>query len=187
MLPTRSRTITLPQLAAVLGGAPTITRWGQLGLTGEWADRPIRVDAPPRITPNAMSMQTMVAARRRLERQLREASVADTAKAIAADPCSARLRRLRGRRTRLKALAVARDRSTPAIEASGETVSSGRYPLTRYMYIRLQRPARSGAFARRSRNSCATSSVARARSRSAYSGYFPLTAQEVDEELAKLD
>src|SRR5206468_1930720 len=29
--------ITLPQLAAVFGRWPTITRWGQLGLTGEWS------------------------------------------------------------------------------------------------------------------------------------------------------
>ena len=51
--------ITLPQLAAVFGRSPTITRWGQLGLTGEWADRPIALRMPPRITPNAMSMQMM--------------------------------------------------------------------------------------------------------------------------------
>jgi ABC-type phosphate transport system substrate-binding protein len=52
--------ITVQQLAAIFGRAPTITRWGQLGLTGEWADRPIELDVPPLVTPNAMSMQTMV-------------------------------------------------------------------------------------------------------------------------------
>ena len=161
------RSITLPQLAAVLGRAPTITRWGQLGLTGEWADRPIALYVPPRITPNAMSMQTMVLHGGAWNARLREASVADTAKAIAADPAALGFGGFEDGGPGLKALAVApRRESTPAIVASGDTASSGRYPLTRYMYIRLQPPRRASRCRPRSRNSCATSSVARARSRS---------------------
>ena len=34
-------------LASILRASPGITRWGQLGLSGEWADRAIRVYTPP--------------------------------------------------------------------------------------------------------------------------------------------
>src|SRR5207248_2202207 len=40
--------ITLAQLAGILGEPRTITRWGQLGAGGEWAERPIAVYTPPR-------------------------------------------------------------------------------------------------------------------------------------------
>ena len=178
--------ITLPQLAAVLGSAPTITRWGQLGLTGEWADRPIAPYAPPHVTPNAMSMQSMVLQGGAWNQQLREASVADTAKAIAADPAALGFGGFEDGGPGLKALAVARDASSPAIVANGETASTGRYPLTRYMYIRLQRP-------RGQTLSPAVKEFLRyVLSRDGqepipYSGYFPLTAQEADAELAKLE
>ncbi|HEY3634230.1 MAG TPA: substrate-binding domain-containing protein [Caldimonas sp.] len=178
--------ITLPQLAAVLGGAPTITRWGQLGATGAWADRPIVLYAPPRITPNAMSMQAMVLHGGVWNERLREASVADTAKAIAADPAALGFGGFEDGGPGLKALAVARDGSTPAIVASGETASTGRYPLTRYMYIRLQRP-REQALAPAVKEFLRYVLSREGQEPILYSGYFPLTAQEVNEELAKLD
>jgi ABC-type phosphate transport system substrate-binding protein len=178
--------ITLPQLAAVLGRAPTITRWGQLGLTGDWADRPIVVDMPPRITPNAMSMQFMALRGRPWNETLHEASVADTAKAIASDVAAIGFGGFEDGGPGLKALAVAADASSPAIEASGATVSSGRYPLTRYMYIRLQRrPGEALAPAIKEFLRYVLSREGQEPVR--YSGYFPLTAREVAAELARLD
>jgi ABC-type phosphate transport system substrate-binding protein len=178
--------ITLPQLAAVLGRAPTITRWGQLGLTGEWADRPIHVDVPPRITPNAMSMQFMALHGGPWNETLHEASVADTAKAIAGDVAAIGFGGFEDGGPGLKALAVAADASGPAIEASGATVSSGRYPLTRYMYIRLQRrPGETLSPAIKEFLRYVLSREGQEPVR--YSGYFPLTAREVAAELARLD
>jgi len=178
--------ITLHQLAAVFGRSPTITRWGQLGLTGEWAERPIVLDVPPRITPNAMSMQMMALHGGAWSETLHEASVADTAKAIAADPAALGFGGFEDGGPGLKALAVARDANGPAIEGSSETVASGRYPLTRYMYIRLQRkpghalPAPVKEFLRYVLSRQGQEPIL-------YSGYFPLTAREVAEEIGKLD
>jgi ABC-type phosphate transport system substrate-binding protein len=178
--------ITLPQLAAVFGRSPTITRWGQLGLTGEWADRPIVLHAPPRVTPNAMSMQMMALHGGAWNETLREASAADTAKAIAADPSALGFGGFEDGGAGLKALAVARDANSPAIEGTGETVSGGRYPLVRYMYIRLQGkpgqalPASLREFLRYVLSRQGQEPIL-------YSGYFPLTAREAAEELAKLD
>lgn len=178
--------ITLPQLAAMFGRSPTITHWGQLGLTGEWADRPIVLHTPPRVAPNAMSMQMMALRSGAWSETLHEASVADTAKAIAADPAALGFGGFEDGGPGLKALAVARDASGPAVEGTNETVASGRYPLARHMYIRLQRkpgqalPAQVKEFLRYVLSRQGQEPIL-------YSGYFPLTAREVAEELARLD
>jgi ABC-type phosphate transport system substrate-binding protein len=179
------RQITLPQLAAVFGRAPTITRWGQLGLTGQWADRPIMVEMPPRVAPNAMSMQMMVLGGGAWSETAREASVSEVARAIVADPAAIGFGGFEDG-PGLKAVAVAREAGGPAVEGTGESVSSGRYPLTRYMYIRLQRkpgealPPAVKEFLRYVLSRQGQEPVL-------YSGYFPLTAREAAEELAKLD
>lgn len=178
--------ITMAQLEQVFGHAPTITRWGQLGLTGEWAERTIALDVPPRITPNAMSMQMMALHGGAWSNAVHEGSVADTAKAIAADPSAIGFGGFEDGGPGLKALAVARDASSPAIEGSGESVSSGRYPLTRFMYIRMRRmpgqplPAPVKEFLRYVLSREGQDPIL-------YSGYFPLTAREASEELAKLE
>jgi ABC-type phosphate transport system substrate-binding protein len=178
--------ITLPQLAAVFGRSPTITRWGQLGLTGEWADRPIVLHAPPRVAPNAMSMQMMALHGGAWSETVHEAAVADTAKAIAADPAALGFGGFEDGGPGLKALAVARDAQSPEVVGTGETVASGRYPLSRYMYIRLHRkpgealPAPQREFLRYVLSRQGQEPIL-------YSGYFPLTSREVAEELAKLD
>jgi ABC-type phosphate transport system substrate-binding protein len=74
--------ISLPQLAAVFGDQPSITRWGQLGVGGEWAERPIAIYMPPRVAPNATSMQIMVLKGRAWNPAVREGTIAETAAAI---------------------------------------------------------------------------------------------------------
>src|SRR5207248_3855764 len=80
--------ISVPQLFAIFGGSPEITRWGQLGLGGEWADRPIRIYIPPRAAPNAMSMQIIVLKNQPWNAAAKEGSIAETARAIASDPAA---------------------------------------------------------------------------------------------------
>lgn len=179
------QSLTMQQVAAIFGRSPSITRWGQLGLTGEWADRPIVVDMPPRVTPNAMSMQIMALQGGAWNESAREAKVAETAAAIAADPAAIGFGGFEDGGPGLKALAIAADAGSPPVTASGDTVASGRYPLTRYMFIRLRRtpgqpvPAATREFLRYVLSRQGQAAIP-------YSGYFPLTAREVNEELAKL-
>ena len=69
---------------------------------------------------------------------------------------------------------------------SGANASSGRYPLTRYMYIRLSRkpgeslPPQVKEFLRYILSREGQEPIL-------YSAYFPLTAGEVKEELVKLE
>ena len=178
--------ISVPQLAAILGAAPTITRWGQLGATGEWAGRPISIYTPPRVAPNAMSMQMMVLEGGNWNPAIREGSIAQTANAIARDENAIGFGGLEEGGPGLKALAVAYGEQGPFFELDAANASGGRYPLTRYLYIRLNlRPGEKPAahvreFLRYILSRAGQEPIL-------YSGYFPLTAQEAKEELAKLD
>ncbi|MFP3740953.1 phosphate ABC transporter substrate-binding protein, partial [Burkholderia sp. SIMBA_019] len=67
-------------------------------------------------------------------------SIDDTARAIAHDPGAIGFGGLEEVGPGLKSLAVARRAGEPFYVLDAENASSGRYPLTRYMYIRLNRP-----------------------------------------------
>jgi ABC-type phosphate transport system substrate-binding protein len=177
--------ITLRQVAATFGQPQTITRWGQLGLTGEWAERPITMYMPPQVAPNATSMQIMVLNGRAWTSAAREGSIADTAAAIAGDPGAIGFGGFEEGGPGLKTLAVAAKDSGPYYEGNAPNASSGRYPLTRYMYIRLSRPP-GQPLAPQVQEFLRYVLSREGQEPILYSGYFPLTADEVKEELAKL-
>lgn len=177
--------ISVPQLMAILDGSPTITRWGELGLTGEWAQRAIAVYMPPKAAPNTRSMQATLLDGGEWNPAAREGSIAATAAAIAQDPNAIGFGGYEEGGPGLKTLAVAAQDGGPYVEGTGESVASGRYPLTRYLYIRVARapgqPLRPQVreFLRYVLSRAAQEPIL-------YSGYFPLTAAEAREELAKL-
>lgn len=173
--------ISLPQLASILRRHPGITRWGELGLTGAWADRPITIYIPPHTAPNAMSMQIMVLAGGAWNAAVHEGSIDATARAIAGDPGAIGFGGLEEGGAGLKTLLIARNDGGPFYALDAANVASGRYPLTRYMYIRLNAPLTQAekAFLRYVLSRDGQEPVR-------YSAYFPLSAQEAREELAKL-
>ena len=178
--------INVPQLAAILGDSPAITHWGQLGLTGEWASRPIAIYMPPKVAPNSMSMQMMVLKGGAWNEAVREGTIAQAASEIARDPGAIGFGGLEEGGPGLKALAVAAQEGAPFHELNAVNASNGRYPLTRYMYIRLNRkPGESLSpqvkeFLRYILSREGQEPIL-------YSGYFPLTAEEAKQELEKLE
>jgi ABC-type phosphate transport system substrate-binding protein len=115
----------------------------------------------------------------------REGSIAATAAAIAQDPNGIGFGGYEEGGPGLKTLAVAAQDGGPYVDGTGDTVSSGRYPLARYLYIRVARapgqPLRPQVreFLRYVLSRAAQEPIL-------YSGYFPLTAGEARDELAKL-
>lgn len=177
--------ISVRQLRDILSASPSITTWGQLGMDGEWRDRPIHVYMPPAVAPNSMSMQIMVLDGKGWNGDARQGSIAATAAAIAADPDAIGFGGLEEGSPSLKTLAVSSDERSPAVPINDETASSGTYPLTRYMYIRLNaRPGSSLPAATREFLRYVLSREGQEPIR--YSGYFPLSAAEAQRELAKL-
>lgn len=178
--------ITLPQLRQILSADGKVTRWGQLGLDGQWKDRPIRIYTPPRAAPNSMSIQIGVLDGTAWRSGAQEGSIGETAAAVASDPAAIAFGGFEDGSPDLKTLDVAAAKGQPYHSGSAETVSSGRYPLTRYMYIRLNR-LRGEPIAPHIREFLRYVLSREGQEPIRYSGYFPLTAQEVAEELAKLE
>jgi phosphate transport system substrate-binding protein len=147
--------LTLAQLDAVFSperrrGYPTdITTWGQLGLGGEWADRPIHLygfywrddvtayfrrlvmfDAPFKSTyvvpGGALSRRTPVVA-------------AAIMAAMASDPDGIAFGNASYATDRVRALALA-DRHGGVGRFTAGDVAGGRYPLDRYLYFYVNRP-----------------------------------------------
>jgi ABC-type phosphate transport system substrate-binding protein len=71
------------------------------------------------------------------------------------------------------------------VPGTAQSVSSGRYPLSRYMYIRMDR-VRGEPLRPEIKEFLRYVLSRQGQEPILYSGYFPLTAQEVNEELAKL-
>ena len=178
--------ITLRQLAGVLANPPIITRWGQLGLEGEWADRPIVIRMPPHMAPNAMWMQATVLRGASWNSAAHEASIAETARSLAAEPGGIGFGGFEEGGAGLKALAVSASDEGPFVEGNAVSASNGIYPLTRYMFIRVNR--RPGEHLTPAIRQFLRYVLSReGQEPILYSGYFPLGWRVAREELAKLE
>ena len=178
--------ITFSQLTGILASPPTITRWGQLGLEGEWANRPIEIHMPPHIAPNAMWMQAAVLHGAAWNQGAHEASIPETARGLANDVNGIGFGGFEEGGPGLKALAVSAGDSGPFVDGNAVSASNGVYPLTRYMFIRINRrpgeplPPAIKQFLRYVLSREGQDPVR-------YSGYFPLGGRVAREELAKLE
>ena len=118
-----------------------ILTWGQLGLTGEWADKPVHVYGPPGLYPGGVSFfQTKVlGGGDPSSENLREYE--DRAQMMRGpEPGSLRYRLYGGCRYRtpqVKPVALAETARGPYLLPTRETVANRTYPLTRttYMYF----------------------------------------------------
>lgn len=174
--------LNMAQLAAVFGAQPSITRWGQLGLSGIWADRSIHIRMPPRIAPNAMSLQMLLGLPGWVSSAV-EAPYAATAQALLADPLAIGFGGLEEGVPGLKPLAIAPGESKDFVQLDSASAANGRYPLTRFMFIRLADGRPAPHVLQFLRYVLSREGQERVR----YSGYFPLTAAEARVELAKLE
>ncbi len=183
--------LTVTQLDAIFGRerrqgqAEAITHWGQLGLTGEWTDRPVAIHIPHRITPNAMSLQMSVLKGGPWHPSVHEESVAEVAAAVAREPGAIAFGGFEDG-PGLKTVPIAAQPGGAFIRGSAPNVASGLYPLRRFMYIRLNRdpgaplPPQVREFLRFILSQDGQEFIPT-------SAYFPLRADELAEELAKLD
>lgn len=115
-----------------------IRTWGQLGLTGEWADRPIHPYGPPGVHPGGVSFfqSRVLGGSDRWAEGLRE--FADRAAMVAAlgqDRYGIAFTGLCHATPEVKVLAVAEQESGPFVLPTRETVASRTYPLSRPVYF----------------------------------------------------
>ena len=139
------RQLTLAQIDAVFsatrrrGGPQALTTWGQLGLTGKWADAPIHACAPEADSGTGQYFREAVLwgeayanAVQPLPR-LTDAVVL----AIAADPLALGVTTLNFADDTVRAVALAEIESSAAYAPTDENCGALRYPLTRQVYLCL--------------------------------------------------
>jgi phosphate transport system substrate-binding protein len=149
--------LTLGQLDAIYGDARTggwqglnwdrgaargpeknIRTWGQLGLTGAWADRPIHLYGPPGVYPGGATFfqRRVMGGADTWAEGLRE--YGDRAKMMAdlsSDPLGIAYTGMCYRTEQTKPLAIAETAAGPYVEATRASVASRDYPLSRLVYL----------------------------------------------------
>jgi phosphate transport system substrate-binding protein len=150
--------LTLTQLDAIFGaehrrGPANIRTWGQLGLTGDWASRPITLYGWK--TDDSFGFyleQTLLAGSHRWNDALREfghvtrpdGTIYDHGQqsldALARDRYGLAVSNIRYAGPDVKALAVAEREGSPPVVATAENLIAQKYPLTRLIPAYLDRP-----------------------------------------------
>ncbi len=151
------RQLTLAQLDAIYsqarrrGAAQEITNWGQLGLGGAWADRPIHpygmvhrraTGNPPGIV-NFLEQRLLLgghfkAGVRELPDRAGQPALARIAQAVADDPAGIGYSIFSDARPGVRALALAEGAGSPAHFGTPASVAADAYPLTRRAYLCLK-------------------------------------------------
>ncbi|SAL27506.1 PBP superfamily domain protein [Caballeronia sordidicola] len=164
------------------------SRWGQLGLTGEWAARAIHPYGTPEYTGMGVYMQsTHLGSRPFAANYEAHGSTPDILKRLADDPAGIAFAAINRGNAQLKQVGILTESSASALIGTRDEVAAGRYPYGRYVYM----------YVRRTRNQ-PIDPVAAAYLRTVLStegqalietqprGYIPLNAQERLDELEKL-
>jgi len=129
------------------GGKKQITEWGQLGLTGDWAHRPIDLVGvlPPDGVPNFITRRVcnggllrdgIVGEKNGEPTSVLTRIVQDVAK----DPNAIGYAGFHNRQPGTHPLLVANTAEGPFYEGTFDEVRSAVYPLTRFVYIYVDRP-----------------------------------------------
>lgn len=141
--------LSFGQLDAVLSasrvrGGSAVTTWGQLGLTGDWADKPIHVYAihPWNGFEEFVRQRVLSLPGRRGEWRT-DLNFADVvfpiASEVAKDPDAIGYTGLAYIDASVKALALAPGESGPYVPPSYEAVASAAYPLSRLVYFNVNK------------------------------------------------
>lgn len=138
--------LSLAQLDAMYSrtrnrGLGEITRWGQLGLAGEWADRPIRLwgQTVPEGFENLIRERVLLGGEWRDGIRTHD-MVPPIPDEVAADRFAIGYAGAANLTEGVKALALAGEPGQPPVPCTFEEVASQRYPLSRQLYLYPRRP-----------------------------------------------
>ena len=175
--------LTLAQVARVFTGEAV--RWGDLGLTGAWAERPIRTYGVERDRVLAQVLQEKAFDGREFAKEMRGfPQSADVVKKVSEDASGIGFAAAMRTFTGVRALAIAAREGEQAVAPTAEGIMAGTYPLDRFLLIYVRRPISPVA---REFLRLVLSSEGQAAIAAAPQGYLPLFPNEAAAERAKLD
>lgn len=147
------RELTLAQLDAIFSssrkrGHPTeIKVWGDIGLTGDWAYRPISIYSMRRPNGIVNFFQQRVLLEGDFKATLAERSnssdqgaLVAVTEAVAADIGGIGFAGFAHANDRVRALALAQSEGSPYVLGTPDSVSDQTYPLARWVYIAVNKP-----------------------------------------------
>jgi len=175
--------LTLEQLARAYAGKAR--RWGDLGVHGDWAARPIHLYGVERGTPLALFMQKAGLGGQSFANRITEFhQSADVVRHMSEDPLAIGFAAAMRTMPSVRALPLARRTGEEPVALTEESIMTGRYPLDRHLLIYVRRPLTPFVreFLRLALSREGQEAVA-----AAPEGYLPLSAQEAAIERAKLD
>ena len=151
------RSVTLAQLDAIVSadhkrGAAPIRQWGELGLSGDWRERPITVYTAAIASEESQFFEKAVmAGSQKWTGELREFNDLRSANGEWIEACQQALQALAGDRfgiaiatgaqhhPQARPLALAVDAASPAWHATASTVARRNYPLARTVWVFVNR------------------------------------------------
>jgi phosphate transport system substrate-binding protein len=184
---------TFEQLDAVfsrnrLRGYPQdITTWGQLGLTGEWADKPIRLYGRNSASGTYAYFKEEVLTKKGDYRETvkEQPGSASVVMACTEDLYGMGYSGIGYRTSGVKTLAVAQDKDSQPFSTDPENVLTGKYPLARFLFLNVNKAPNKGL------DPLVLEFLKSVLSRQGQEivvkdGFMPLSAKQVEEEMKKL-
>jgi phosphate transport system substrate-binding protein len=185
--------LTLAQVDAIFSstrkrGAPDLTAWGQVGLDGEWERAPIHLYGRDQRSTGTLPFfkQVVMQGGDFKKHLIAEPGSASIILAVGKDREGIGYSGIGFQTSAVRALALSENPATPAIAPSVESVMDGRYPLSRPLYLYVNKNPQSGwdpkilEFLRFVNSREGQETVARA-------GVYPLTSVQVSHNLALME
>jgi phosphate transport system substrate-binding protein len=141
--------LSMEQLARIFGNGPRSVRvWGDLGLTGAWAKRPVHLYGFAADNDKSQIFSQLVfKGRQRWSARLKEFSNEggtdageEIVRAVATDQSAIGISNVHYATANVKALPLSPRTGSPAVAPTRETVAAHAYPLTRSIYMVVDRP-----------------------------------------------
>jgi phosphate transport system substrate-binding protein len=127
------------------GAAKEIVTWGDLGLTGEWKDKPISLYGRNSASGTYVYFKEHALAKGDFKDTVKEqAGSAGVVQSVANDKYSIGYSGIGYKTADVRAVPLAKDDKGEAIEAVPDNAYSGKYPLARFLYVYVnQKPGES--------------------------------------------
>jgi len=185
--------LTIPEVDAVFsttrkcGGDTDINRWGDLGLTGEWASRDIQLFGRNSVSGTYGYFKDKALCKGDFKNTVNEQpGSASVVQSVTASLNAIGYSGIGYKTAGVKAVPLAKKPGKPFVEASSDNAISGKYPLSRYLVVYVNKhpnkplPPLEREFIKLVLSKIGQEVVVK-------DGYVPVPAKIAEKELAKLD
>jgi phosphate transport system substrate-binding protein len=184
--------MTMPQVDAIFsstrkcGNADDIQRWGQLDMTGAWAGRDIQIYGRNSVSGTYGYFKKKALCKGDFKNNVNEQpGSASVVQSVSSSINGIGYSGIGYRTSGVKAVALTKKPGKPFIEATPENAATGKYPLSRYLYVYVNKqpnkplPPLEREFFKMVLSKIGQQVVIK-------DGYIPLPAKVVEEDLKKL-